>query len=188
MNYFTGAVVSVLIVAVLFALLWAGWRGRMRRQDGLAAPPEVPGALGEPMLRVGGQYVTTTSARDWLDRIAVRQLGIRTNADLSVHPEGVLFDRAGAPALFIPADSLDGVRLESGMAGKFVEKDGLVVLSWQLGDTAVDTGFRTRAAADKALLVRALEDLMLAGPDAGAGTGAAGPRGTTDEEKEQDQT
>ncbi len=35
------------------------------------------------------------------------------------------------------------------MAGKFVEKDGLLVLTWILGTHELDTGFRTRRAADK---------------------------------------
>ena len=35
------------------------------------------------------------------------------------------------------------------MAGKFVEKDGLLVLSWMLGGHELDTGFRTRHADDK---------------------------------------
>jgi hypothetical protein len=43
------------------------------------------------------------------------------------------------------------------MAGKFVEKDGLAVLTWSLGGTLVDTGFRTRRAEDKARLVAAVQ-------------------------------
>ena len=58
----------------------------------------------------------------------------------------MLFDRSGAGPVFIPAASLTGVRQESGMAGKFVEKDGLLVLSWTLGSRELDTGFRTRHA------------------------------------------
>ena len=61
----------------------------------------------------------------------------------------MLFDRSGAAPVFIPAARLTGVRQESGMAGKFVEKDGLLVLSWMLGSRELDTGFRTRRADDK---------------------------------------
>ncbi len=50
------------------------------------------------------------------------------------------------------------------MAGKFVEKDGLLVLSWMLGTRELDTGFRTRNAADKTLLLNALQDLDLRSP------------------------
>lgn len=35
------------------------------------------------------------------------------------------------------------------MAGKFVEKDGLLVLRWKLGTHELDTGFRTAARRTK---------------------------------------
>jgi hypothetical protein len=94
----------------------------------------------------------------------VHSLGIRTNAVVQVHEGGVLIARSGAPDIFVAADRLDGVRLESGMAGKFVESGGLIVLSWRLGEQPVDTGFRTRAAADKAPLVAALTALTSPDP------------------------
>ncbi len=160
----------VLIVAAL-ALIWVGWRNRLRRQADVEPLPAVPAGLGDPLAAADGQYVATTTAGDWLDRIAVHQLGIRTNAGLSVRPEGVLFDRSGAGPVFIPAASLTGVRQESGMAGKFVEKDGLLVLSWMLGSKELDTGFRTRRAEDKPLLLATLQDLISAAPQAEADSG-----------------
>ncbi|MDQ6754270.1 MAG: hypothetical protein M3017_12915 [Actinomycetota bacterium] len=156
-------VLTVIILLVIFALIGLGWRNRLRRQAGTAPLPTVPAALSAPRLSVSGQYVATTTEGDWLDRLAVHSLGIRTNAVVQVHEEGVLIARSGAPDVFVAADRLDGVRLESGMAGKFVESGGLIVLSWRLGEQPVDTGFRTRAAADKAPLVAALT--ALSSPD-----------------------
>jgi hypothetical protein len=57
------------------------------------------------------------------------------------------------------------------MAGKFVEMDGLLVLSWMLGAKELDTGFRTRWAEDKALLLSTLQDLISAAPQAEADSG-----------------
>jgi hypothetical protein len=155
----------------IFAMLAVGWRNRLRRQADVDPLPEIPGALGAAVAVADGQYVASTTAGDWLDRIAVHNLGIRTNAELSVHPEGVLFDRSGAAPVFIPAASLTGVRQESGMAGKFVEKDGLLVLSWMLGTRELDSGFRTRHADDKTTLLNALQDLIPAAPQANADSG-----------------
>ena len=155
----------------IFALLAVGWRNRLRRQADVDPLPEIPGALGAALAVADGQYVASTTAGDWLDRIAVHNLGLRTNAELSVHPEGVLFDRSGAGPVFIPAASLTGVRQESGMAGKFVEKDGLLVLSWMLGSRELDSGFRTRHADDKTLLLNAVQDLIPAAPQANADSG-----------------
>ena len=159
------------IIAVVFVLLAVGWRNRLRRQSDVEHLPSVPEAAGEPLAAGEGQYVATTTAGDWLDRIAVHGLGIRTNAVLEVYPHGVLFDRSGAPALYIPAASLTGVRQDSGMAGKFVEKDGLLVLAWTHGSHGLDTGFRTRRAADKDVLFEALQELISSAPAADANSG-----------------
>lgn len=107
----------------------------------------------------------TTTAGDWLDRINVHSLGMKSNADLSLHTDGALFSRTGVPDVFIPAGDLESVRRESGMAGKFVESGGLLVLGWRLGAHHVDTGFRPRRAEDMATLVAAAETLI---PDPGA--------------------
>ncbi|HSU45452.1 MAG TPA: hypothetical protein VLJ40_00940 [Arthrobacter sp.] len=159
------------VVAVVFVLIAVGWRNRLKRQAGVEQLPPVPATPGEPAAAAEGQYVATTTAGDWLDRIAVHGLGIRTNASLAVYPHGVLYERSGAPALYIPATSLTGVRQDSGMAGKFVEKDGLLVLAWTLGAHELDTGFRTRRAADKDVLYQALQDLISSAPAAGATSG-----------------
>ena len=152
------------IAAVVFVLLAIGWRNRLKRQADVDQLPPVPAAPGEPLAGAEGQYVATTTGGDWLDRIAVHGLGIRTNSTLAVYPHGVLFDRSGAPALYIPAASLAGVRQDSGMAGKFVEKDGLLVLTWTHGSRELDTGFRTRRAADKDVLYTALQQLISSAP------------------------
>jgi hypothetical protein len=162
---------TLVLVGVALTLIAVGWRNRLRRQSDVEPLPEVPAGLGAPLAAADGQYVASTTAGDWLDRIAVHNLGIRTNAKLSVHPEGVLFERAGAGPVFIPAGRLTGVRQESGMAGKFVEKDGLLVLSWMLGSHELDTGYRTRRAEDKAVLLTTLQDLISAAPQAEADSG-----------------
>ena len=162
---------TLVLIGVALALIWLGWRNRLRRQADVDPLPEIPTELGAAVAVADGQYVASTTAGDWLDRIAVHNLGIRTNAELSVHPQGVLFDRSGAGPVFIPAASLTGVRQESGMAGKFVEKDGLLVLSWMLGSRELDSGFRTRHAEDKTTLLNALQDLIPTAPQADADSG-----------------
>ena len=162
---------TLVLIGVALALIWLGWRNRLRRQADVDPLPEIPAELGAALAVADGQYVASTTAGDWLDRIAVHNLGIRTNAELSVHPQGVLFDRSGAGPVFIPAASLTGVRQESGMAGKFVEKDGLLVLSWMLGSRELDSGFRTRHAEDKTTLLNALQNLIPAAPQADADSG-----------------
>ncbi|MDQ0735031.1 PH-like domain-containing protein [Arthrobacter agilis] len=152
------------IIAVLVALMALGWRNRLRRQSDVPAPPEPPADPGPVLYEAAGQYVATTTAGDWLDRIAVHGLGLRGNAVAAVHPDGLVFARTGARTVFIPRTDLTAVQLASGMTGKFVEKEGLVVVTWRLGALRVDTGFRTRHPAHKAQLVAAVAALIPSDP------------------------
>jgi hypothetical protein len=158
--------ITLAIIAVVLLMIWTGWRNRLKRQADVEPLPAAPEEPGMPLTTAEGQYVASTTAGDWLDRIAVHGLGIRTNSTLAVYPHGVLFDRSGAPAIYVPAEDLTAVRKDSGMAGKFVEKDGLLVLSWNLGTHGLDTGFRTRRAADKDALFESLQQLISAAPQA----------------------
>jgi hypothetical protein len=164
-------IITVAIIAVVLLMIRTGWRNRLKRQADVEPLPDVPEAPGTALQAVEGQYVASTTAGDWLDRIAVHGLGIRTNATLAVYPHGVLLDRSGAPAVYIPAADLTAVRQDSGMAGKFVEKDGLLVLAWTHGSRELDTGFRTRRAEDRNVLFAALQELISSAPAADANSG-----------------
>jgi hypothetical protein len=164
MDKIASLLLIVLLAAAAAGLIAKGWRSRLKRQAGLGQLPDVPEQLSPAGIVAEGQYVATTTAGDWLDRIAVHGLGFRGNAEMSIHTEGVLFDRAGSAPLFVPVGAVTDCRSASGMAGKFVEKDGLVVLSWMLGEQELDTGFRTRRASDKQPLLEALQELISAAP------------------------
>lgn len=164
--------VTVIVVLALGALMWWGWRNRKRRQQDIAAPAPVPAGLLEavPLAGAEGMYVNTVRGRDYLDRIAVHGLGLRTNARLEVHPDGVTVLREGSENFLIPAADLVEVRLDAGMSGKFVESGGLIVVTWRLGGQEVTTGFRTRAAGDRDPLRAAIARIV---PEHGGGARTA---------------
>lgn len=166
MEYLGWVALAVGIILVVVALMALGWRNRLRRQADVAEPPDAPADPGPALYEAEGQYVATTTAGDWLDRIAVHGLGLRGNAVATVHAAGVLITRTGARTVYIPRTDLASVQLASGMTGKFVEKEGLVVITWRLGADRVDTGFRTRHATSKAQLVAAVAALVPAEPPA----------------------
>ncbi|MGG5171347.1 hypothetical protein ACQR35_04075 [Pseudarthrobacter sp. J1738] len=153
-------IVMLLVALAVIALLGVGWRNRLKRQSDVQALEPLPEHLGDASLSVAGQYVATTSAGDWLDRIAVHSLGIRTLGELHVYPGGIVIDRAGASAIYISSTKLTGVRTESGMAGKFVANNGLTVISWWLGDKEVDTGFRVRVVQQREQVLDAIATLI----------------------------
>lgn len=181
-----GVLVVLFLVVVLAAL--HGWRARAARQSAIPAPPPVPGsATGRSVpggVRVAALYVSSTHAGDWLDRVVVHGLGVRSRASVAVldadpgsepgadpgtgtgtatataTERGIVIDRAGAPGLFIPAASLHAVRRDTGIAGKVAPRPELVVFTWDCGGTELDTGVRPGSEADRTLLAAAAADLI----------------------------
>lgn len=169
--------VAVAIWVVVAALLLLGVLTGRRRLAGrtrtlVPEPPAVPAELGAALLGpLEATYVSSTLSGDWLARVGAHGLGDRAAATVSVHEAGVLVRRAGARDVFVPAAAVRGSGLAPGMAGKYVGADGLVVVSWEVpadGDVpapvTLDTGLRTRYAADRARLVEAVRRLAPATP------------------------
>jgi hypothetical protein len=156
---FLGILGTLLVVAAGYYGMYRGWRNRQARQVDLAPLPPVPENVKTK--GVEGVYVATTTAGDWMDRIAVHELGVRSIADLAVSEAGLIFHRQGAADVFIPADQLTGVRTDRGIAGKVTaEKSGLVVVTWNHDGRELDTGFRPRRKADTAPLTDSISTLI----------------------------
>ena len=83
-------------------------------------------------------------------------LGFKSKSTLLIYPDSIIFTRNGAKDLWIPAKKLAVITTDRGMAGKVVEKNGLVVIGWTLDGHRVQTGFRTRYAEDKQAVLREL--------------------------------
>jgi len=152
----TPTIVIVVFLLLVFTGLALGWRARRRRQAGLPALASPPAALGAALLSVDGFYVATTIAEAPTDRVAVRGLGFRSRAGITVVPEGVVLAIAGQPDAFIPKASVVGVGRATWTIDRVVGRDGLVVVTWTLGATAVDTYLKTE---DPDALVGALATL-----------------------------
>lgn len=138
-----GLVLVVLVVAYGFR---AGWRSRNRRQiETLALPElsEIPADLGEPIAEISGVYSATTTAGHWQDRVVDRELGRRARATVCLYPQGVLIDRVAEQPIFVPVDALVAVDTAPGIAGKVMGMaGGVLIVTWQLGQTRLDSGIR----------------------------------------------
>ena len=155
-----GRIALVVVILLLIALaLWGmrrGWENRKRRQGDLPEPADAPptdAALSAP---VSGLFAGTGVHGDWMDRIVVFDLGVRSRADLSYGPAGIWIDREGARSLFIPADAIIGVRADRGVAGTVRGKDSMAVVTWRLGDRVLDTGFRADVSTEHATVLDGL--------------------------------
>ena len=137
----------VALVVLALAGMRVGWRHRLARQVDLPPLPAAPSELGPAHLRTGGLYVGSTFAASWQDRVLHGGLGDRAAAVASLHGAGVLIERQGSTAVFVPRAAWVEARLAPGLAGKVVGEGGLLVLRWRLGPALIDSGFR---ADDKA--------------------------------------
>ena len=152
------------LLAGLYWLMFRGWRRRVARQQYLPVPASArPGPVRQPPAEsaeaVEGVYASTTTSGNWLDRIAAHGLGVRSNAWVQVQPDGVFIAREAAPDLFIPAADLRGAALAPGIAGKVTGGEGVLLITWQLGDQRLDTGFHPRARQDRARLLEEINAL-----------------------------
>ena len=153
----------VALVAGLIALaLWGmrrGWQGRVARHSSMAEPSafDAPASSGVP-----GLYLGTSISGDWLDRVAVHELGVRSRASFHLVDGGVGIRRDGTRSFLIPALAVRGVRTDRGVAGTVRGKDSVIVVTWMLADDVLDTGIRADDGADHAAL---LDGLMAAHND-----------------------
>lgn len=148
---------SLALVAGLIALaLWGmrrGWQGRVARHGSMAEPSafDASGSSGVP-----GLYLGTSISGDWLDRVAVHELGVRSRASFHLVDGGVGIRRDGARSFLIPASAVRGVRTDRGVAGTVRGKDSVIVVTWMLGDDVLDTGIRADDGANHTALLDGL--------------------------------
>ena len=155
----------VLVILGVLAAMRRGWSNRGRRQSDLPEPHPIPDDAESTLdVPVTGVYLGSVMAGDWLDRVVAHGLGTRSRVDIGVGSDGITLDRPGARSLFIPGSDLLAVRRERGIAGKAFEKDAVVVLTWSLGSTAIDTGVRPDHAEQAESLVAAAASLLHSGP------------------------
>lgn len=147
----------LLAVGLLWLLMLKGWRSRQRRQGDLPAPPVPPSVPGEPLLpATAGLFVGTTFADNWLDRVAVHDLGHRAVGHLLVSTDGVHLEREGLADLFLPYEVIERAAPGDALAGKFIGTEGMLLLDWRLGTRMLTSGFR----ADDHATHRGLADLI----------------------------
>ncbi|GHE26639.1 hypothetical protein GCM10018781_78950 [Kitasatospora indigofera] len=157
-SYIGWAVGLLIVIGLVYWLMRQGWNWRRTLQSGLPALPAVPAGAGPVILETSGRYHGTTTAGNWLDRVVAHGLGTRSRADLTLGERGLLVLRPGDVDLWIPAEQLTGARTDSGIAGKVVPA-GLLVVTWSLEGTALDSGFRAEHPDEHAAWVEAVNEL-----------------------------
>ena len=138
------AALMALLIAFVIQLMMRGWRARGRRQAELIGTlPDMPSQVGSATITTPGVYVGCSMAPNWSERITAGDLGYRSKAVLSRHPEGILVQRIRAQPIWIPTDAISAIRTERGVAGKVAARNGILAIRWRLpSGVKIDTGFR----------------------------------------------
>ncbi|MDO5750684.1 MAG: hypothetical protein Q4P78_05710 [Rothia sp. (in: high G+C Gram-positive bacteria)] len=161
-KFLPGTLICLCLLLLVFLGMYSGWRSRLKRQGKVfGSLKDVPERY-ENMVATHafeGEYVSTTLYGDWLNRVGFDRLGFKSKSTLLVYSDGIIFTRDGAKDLWIPAKKLAVITTDQGMAGKVVERDGLVVIGWTLDGQRVQTGFRTRYADEKKQALEALREI-----------------------------
>lgn len=135
-----------IVIASVFLLaisgMFFGWRARSTKQANFAVLDRPPSDLGEIVATANGLYVATTLHDDALERVSVRGLGFRSRTALTVARGGVVVELTGQEPFFIARNLLHGARRATWTIDKAVEKGGLHMVTWMLGDREVDSYFR----------------------------------------------
>lgn len=152
----TAIIVGIVVLAVVGMFL--GWRARVAKNEGLSVPSPVPESTGETLATGTGLYVATTLAAQPFERVAAHGLGFRARASITVSRDGIAIDAAGRQPYFIATTALDAVERATWAIDKAVEPGGLVVVTWRLGDTLLDSYFRMDNGPE--LLLNAGADLV----------------------------
>lgn len=154
-------VVLVLVILLAAYGLLVGWRHRAARQSDFPELPVAPGDPGQELTApISGLYISTTSAGRWQDRIVARGLGRRAAATVHLFATGILVDRVGESALFLPAADVRSVGTAPGIAGKVMGMpDGILVLGWELAGTGLDSGLRISDLEAQAEWLAAAEEI-----------------------------
>ncbi|MCM2393502.1 hypothetical protein [Streptomyces albipurpureus] len=156
-----GWVVGLLLfIALVYWLMRQGWKWRGSLQSGLPQLPAAPAEPGGTRLALTGRYHGSTTAGQWLDRIVAHGLGVRSRVELTLTDAGLSVVRTGATDFFVPQQALREVRLDKGIAGKVLADGGLLVITWEHGDTLIDSGFRSDRAAEHNEWVTTLNHLI----------------------------
>ena len=161
------AIITALVLLLVLVLMWRSWRKRNRRDAGLSAGYPMPDSATVELATAEAYYVATTPRDAPLERLAIRGLGFRARAALTVTVSGVVLDLDGNRPVFVPAFAIDAVGAAQVAIDRAVETDGLVRLSWRLASSAddrstVDSFFRIIDPNDRARLVDSIRTITAA--------------------------
>ena len=164
-THVTSRIIFTLVVVVVIGLaIWGmrrAWLGKAKAFEHLPAPQVAPTANSVPVTQeFAARFAGSTVSGQWLNRITVHALGTPRGVVASVHSDGIFINDDGDFTLWIPKTDLKNVRSGRGLAGDVVEPEGMVILTWNLGDQSIDTGLRVNRNLNHEEFYKAARELV----------------------------
>lgn len=126
------------MVAVIALLIWRAVRKRRAKQETQLTQPLEATSAGE----FETFYVSTVFDAAPLERVWAHGFAMRGKASLAVDRAGISVNRTGERSFLVPTSAIVSLDMASATIDKGVEKNGLTVIRWSLGDTQVASHFR----------------------------------------------
>jgi hypothetical protein len=164
MDRLWGAAVAVALIAIVFTLMWLGWRRRVRRDAARGSiSDQLDLDLGNILGSWKGLYVSTSERLNVLERIAAPGLAFRAQARILLAERGLVFELRGEDATVIPLSRVDGVATTQLTIDKVVERGGLTVIDWRMigenGELDVSSFFRL-STSERDSLIATLQNVL----------------------------
>lgn len=145
MSRLVPALIVAAFVFFVFLVMWNAWRKRKKHAMSLALPQSFSDASTESLTTIANLfYVATTPTDRPLERIAVRGLSYRGNAEIDVHEQGIVIRVTGEVPVAITGSSIRSVSPQQLTIDKVVEKDGLTAIVWQSELGELSSVFRVK--------------------------------------------
>ncbi len=149
--------IAISLVALVAALVFFSNRSLRKAQEASLPGPSVASSATDA---IAGFYVSTVFAQSPLKRVWAHGLGGRGKALLSVSEAGVVIERQGERDLLIEASQLIAATRASATIDKGVERDGLLVLLWSLGDEELATHLRIVAKSQRQIFEQKVTEVL----------------------------
>lgn len=148
------------VIALALLAMASSWRRRIAAGSDIPHLLVAPTPLSEAALRIDhSTYLGTVTPAHWLDKVAAQGLGSRGPAATVVEKRGLIVERVGTDALFIPQESITNVELARGLAGRVYGKEGVLIVHWTWGAQSLQTGLRIPDGQARADVISALAQL-----------------------------
>jgi hypothetical protein len=133
-----GTIAILLVFVVVWRVYISVQRRKAQQQSQLQKPKPASGGieLGDVF------YASTVFGDSQLNRVWAHGLGGRGKAKLFLDQVGISLERSGEPSFLIPKQDLLGMSRVSATIDKGVERNGLLALTWKLGETVLITNLR----------------------------------------------